>query len=68
MATAAKLVTMRRQGIDPALKAFIDECVVPLLVREYLSQMAADKLLAPVAAPALHFGASAPASASEGER
>jgi hypothetical protein len=57
-----------RPAIKPELKEFIDECVVPLLVREYLAQMAADKLLAPVAATALHYGTSAPASASEGER
>jgi hypothetical protein len=57
-----------RPAIKPELKEFIDECVVPLLVREYLAQMAADKSLASSAASAVHSGATAaPASASEGE-
>lgn len=68
MASTAKLETMRKPGIDPVLKSFIDECVVPLLVREYLSQMGADNSLASIAGPALHSPAIASASASEGER
>jgi hypothetical protein len=30
---------LERAGIDPALKAFIDNCIVPALVREYLSEI-----------------------------
>jgi hypothetical protein len=67
MASAAKLATIRRPGIDPALKDFIDVCVVPMLVREYLSEIAAANLLAPGAALEVHSGSTAPRSASEGE-
>jgi hypothetical protein len=68
MASTAKLAMVRAPQIDPTLKAFIDECVVPLMVRKFMSQVAADKPLAPIAAPEVDSNATAPASASEGER
>lgn len=34
-------------AIEPELKQFLDECLVPLLVREALKELKAEKALAP---------------------
>lgn len=46
MASAPKLVRMRPE-IDLDLKAFIDDLLVPMLVRDALKDIAAENVLAP---------------------
>lgn len=47
MASAAKVVSVHRLKIEPELKQFVDECLVPLLVGDALKELAAEKSLAP---------------------
>ena len=47
MSSAAKVVSVRRSEIEPELKQFVDECLVPLLVGDALKELAAEKPLAP---------------------
>ena len=53
MATAPKIVKMRR-AIEPELKAFLDEILVPMLVRDALGDIAAEKILV-LQKPSLEF-------------
>jgi hypothetical protein len=46
MATSTKLVSMdrgRQSPLTPELKGFIDRVIVPILVRDYLSEIAQEK-------------------------
>ena len=45
MATAPKIVKIK-PAIEPEVKEFIDEVLVPMLVRDALSDFAAEKALA----------------------
>lgn len=47
MANTAKVVSVRRSEIEPELKQFVDECLVPLLIGDALKELAAEKSLAP---------------------
>jgi hypothetical protein len=47
MATASKLATMPGRAIEPTLKEFIDEVLVPMLVREAMRAIQ-KKIVAPV--------------------
>jgi hypothetical protein len=38
MASAQKIVVIPDRGISAALKDFIDHCIVPALVRQYLKE------------------------------
>jgi hypothetical protein len=40
MATAAKLAPPRNASLDPQLKSWIDNVIVPAMVREFLEQSA----------------------------
>jgi hypothetical protein len=46
MATATKLVKMPSPRIDPALKEFIDEILVPILVRDALKELLSENQIA----------------------
>jgi hypothetical protein len=56
MATATKLVKMK-SAIEPELKAFLDEVLVPMLVRDGLKDLAAEGRapLAPKPLAGIHF-------------
>lgn len=43
MASTSKVASMPSSVIEPELKEFIDQCLVPALVREYLKEYAAPK-------------------------
>jgi hypothetical protein len=45
MASAAKFGT--RREISPEIKSWIDKCIVPLLVKEYLAEFESSKKIAP---------------------
>lgn len=53
MATASKLVKIA-PAIEPELKALIDEVLVPILVKGALSEIRAEKTLAPNSEPMAH--------------
>jgi hypothetical protein len=48
MSTSKKLVVLSRPAIEPELCEFIDEVLVPTLVREALRDLAGENSLAPV--------------------
>lgn len=53
----------QERGIDPALKSFIDNCIVPALVKQYLAEFGPQKRIAesdlPVAVSVTNDGLSA---------
>jgi hypothetical protein len=61
MASAAKLRIARCPAIEPELKQFLDECLIPMLVRDALRDLAAEKQVA----PSIHAVASLPRSDHE---
>lgn len=64
MASASKLVKMA-PAIELELKAFIDEVLVPMLVRDALNDLAAQKSLALKVPAMAHFASTALRSAEE---
>ena len=38
-------------NLDPALRSWIDNCIVPILVKEYLASRQVERELAPAAGP-----------------
>lgn len=48
MAALPKLAMMPGPAIDPELKEFIDECLVPMLVRDALAELRNEIHIAPV--------------------
>ena len=46
MAAAAKIVRMPGPKIEPALKEFIDEILVPMLVRDALQKLSTENHIA----------------------
>lgn len=70
MASAAKIVKMREAhkaapDLEPELKEFIDECLVPLLVRDALKTIAQEKPVAQARSIVAHSTPSALHSAEE---
>ena len=51
MAAAPKLAMMPGPTIEPELKEFIDECLVPILVREALAELQQENHVAPDVKP-----------------
>lgn len=54
MASAPKLARMQAAAIEPDLKAFLDEVLVPMLVRDALRELAAENTLASVKPAVAH--------------
>lgn len=50
---APRIVQRARLGDDlnPALRSWVDTCIVPILVKEYLASRQVEKELAPAAEP-----------------
>ncbi len=46
-----------QHGLPPALKDWLDNVVVPALVRQYLARLEPEKSLASEGEPAVHSGA-----------
>lgn len=67
MASATKLATFAAPAIEPDLREFIDTCLVPMLVRDALKDLAAKDTepLALVRASVAHSAPSALCSAEE---
>jgi hypothetical protein len=51
MAKTSKLATMPGPAIEPELKEFIDKCLVPILVREALTELQQENHVAPDVKP-----------------
>lgn len=61
MASAPKFGTARHLAIEPELKQFLDECLIPMLVRDAVRDLAAEKQVA----YGIHAVASSPRSDHE---
>ena len=42
-------------NLDPALRTWVDNCIVPILVKDYLASLQVAKELAPAAEPMAQF-------------
>ena len=45
--------TAQRSALSPQMRSWVDNCLVPILVREYLAQLECEKSLAPEAKAAV---------------
>ncbi len=65
MSATNKLATIRPPSISPDLKHFIDEVLVPMLVRDALKEIAPENVLPPSAPRVVDSRPTAHRSASE---
>lgn len=59
MSASHKVATIRPPSISPDLKSFLDEVLVPMLVRDALKEIAAENSLASASMPVAHSRPSA---------
>ncbi len=45
--------TAQKSTLSPQMRSWVDNCLVPILVREYLARLECEKSLAPSAEPAV---------------
>ena len=57
---------MMSSPINPAIRSWVDDCLVPILVREYLAEMERGKSTCSEVQPVAKFAATRTAIAEEG--
>jgi len=65
MSATSKIATIRPPSISPDLKSFLDEVLIPMLVRDALKEIAAENVLPPAAPRVVDSRPNAHRSASE---
>jgi hypothetical protein len=65
MSATNKVAPIRPPSISPDLKSFLDEVLVPMLVRDALKEMASENILSPAALRVVDSRPTAHRSASE---
>jgi hypothetical protein len=65
MSAQKKLATIPSRRISPELKSWIDNCLVPIMVEEYLAQHSGEKSIAAESTPVVTSAATGTLSAGE---